>query len=261
MDESGDPGSHLPPEPGERRRRVGVSPTPTYTVSAVLLHEAYWVATFENMIAFRRWLRSEYGLPLTVEIKGAQLAKGTGPWRRLRLGPSARHEIYRWCMVFQDRRAQDLKTFAVVVWKKDCPKARDARSVGWQYAFERVETFTRKRDARVMLLPDSGQYAWVRALARKMRRFAPVPSAYGTGPLRRPLIDRLVDDPVERDSAQSYMIQLADLNAYAAYRNRVPDPRFPQATWSHLRGAILTDANKIEAHRDRTVTPGIKDAP
>jgi len=57
------------------------------------------------------------------------------------------------------------------------------------------------------------------------------------------------------------MIQLADLNAYAAYRNRVPDPRFPQDTWSHLQGAILSDANRIEAQRDRTVTPGIKDAP
>src|SRR5829696_1971377 len=111
MDESGDPGSTEPPVPGERRRRDGVSPTPTYTVSAVLVGDAHWVETFENMIRFRRWLREDYGLPLTAEVKGAQLAKGTGPWRRLRLDPSTRHEIYRYAMVFQDRRAQDLKTF------------------------------------------------------------------------------------------------------------------------------------------------------
>jgi hypothetical protein len=180
MDESGDPGSTQPPEPGERRRRGGVSPTPTYTVSAVLVNDVHWVETFENMIVFRRWLRSTYGLPLTAEIKGAQLAKGTGPWRKLRLSPAARHEIYRWAMVFQGRRARDLKTFAVVVRKDKCEATHDVRAVGWQYAFERVNTFTRKQGSRVMLLPDSGQYHWVRALARKMRRFAPVPSAYGT---------------------------------------------------------------------------------
>jgi hypothetical protein len=226
-------------------------------VSAVLIPSESWVTTFENMIAFRRWLLRKYGLPLNAEVKGAQLAKGTGPWRKLGLDAPTRHEIYRWFMRFQDRQAEGLKTFAVVAWKAQIPNPRE---VGWEYAFKRVETFTRKAESEVMLLPDSGQYAWVRALARKMRRFSPVPSAYGTGSLQRPLLKVLVDDPVERDSQQSYMVQLADLNAYAAYRSRVPNPRFPQDMWSLLNTAVLKEANWIEAKRDSSVTPGIKDA-
>lgn len=261
MDESGDPGPHLPAEPGEKRRSQGLSPMPTYTVSAVLVHHAEWVEVFERLLNFRRWLRRKHGLPLTAEVKGSQLARGTGPWRKLGLNDSTRQGIYEWFMRFQYKQAQDLRTFAVVVWKDKCPKSREARSVGWQYAFERIETFTRKEESRVMLLPDSGQYFWVRALAGKMRRFSHVPSAYGTGPIRRPLLDVLVDDPVERDSAQSHMVQLADLNAYAAYRNRVPDAKFPQRMWSELGNAILVEANEIEAQRDHRVTPGIKDAP
>jgi hypothetical protein len=35
------------------------------------------------------------------------------------------------------------------------------------------------------------------------------------------------------------MIQLADLNAYAAYRNRRPIPQFPQGMWRQLGAAIL----------------------
>jgi hypothetical protein len=48
MHESGDPGSTQPPQPGERRRRGGVSPTLTYTVSAVLVNDVHWVETFER---------------------------------------------------------------------------------------------------------------------------------------------------------------------------------------------------------------------
>jgi hypothetical protein len=39
-------------------------------------------------------------------------------------------------------------------------------------------------------------------------------------------------------------VQLADLNAYAAYRKERPDPLFPQGMWDELGSAILIDANK-----------------
>lgn len=234
---------------------------PTYTVAVVMVDDAQWVAIFESMIRVRKWLREHYGLPMTTEIKGSQLAKGTGPWRKLNLSAADRHEVYRVFMHFQDHHAPAIKTFAVVVWKAYCSQTRGARAVGWQYAFERVETFTRKGTSRVMLFPDAGQYAWIRSLARKMRRFAPVPSAWGTDPLRRDLLNILVDDPVERDSEQSYMIQLADLNAYAAFRNRVPIPAFPRDMWLELGAAIEKDANWIEATKNRGATRGIKDAP
>jgi hypothetical protein len=53
------------------------------------------------------------------------------------------------------------------------------------------------------------------------------------------------------------MIQLADLNAYAAYRNRVAIPQFPQTMWRELGPAILTDANKTKPHQE----PGIVEGP
>ena len=63
--------------------------------------------------------------------------------------------------------------------------------------------------------------------------------------------------PVERDSKQSYMIQLADLNAYAAYRLMVPIPQFPQYMWRNLGGAILTEANRTFPMQE----PGIVEGP
>jgi hypothetical protein len=66
----------------------------------------------------------------------------------------------------------------------------------------------------------------------------------GGGSLSRPLATYLIDDPVERDSSQSYFVQLADLNAYAAYRKERPDPLFRQNTWDELGPAILWEVNR-----------------
>jgi hypothetical protein len=104
-----------------------------------------------------------------------------------------------------------------------------------------------------MLMPDSGQYHWIRKLSREMRRFSMPGSMLGTGALERPMLKVLIDDPVERDSRQSYFIQLADLNAYAAYRDTVPHPDFPAGMWQALGPAILTVVNMYKPQQ----TPGI----
>jgi hypothetical protein len=213
------------------------------------------VDLFEQIIAFRRELRDSFGLYMRTEVKGSELAKGAGPWTALNLSDRQRKYIYARFMRLQaDSRA--LKTFAVVVDKSKCADAEEVRAAAWRHALERIRTLAATNQTTAMLFPDSGQYVWLRRLSRKMRRHAPVGSVRG-GTLDRPLLKVLIDDPVERDSQQSYMIQLADLNAYAAYRNRQPIPQFPQGMWRELGGAILTRAN----YRHPQEEPGIVEGP
>jgi hypothetical protein len=245
MDESGDPGQR--------------SAVPTYTVGTVLVPAHRWVDEFERLIAFRRYLRREFGLKLRTEVKGRQLAQGIGPWVDLALPKRIRSRIYRSFMRFQDR-GHAIKTYAVVIDKAD-PRCTDTgmiRETAWRYTLQRIETFARHNNETMLLVPDSGQYFWFRGLARQMRRFSFVGSLYGAGPLRRDLLRILIDDPVERDSDQSYFIQLADLNAYAAYRGRRPDPDFPAVMWEQLGEAVLWQANR---YAPAGSTSGIVDGP
>lgn len=69
----------------------------------------------------------------------------------------------------------------------------------------------------------------------------------GTGFLSRPFV-RLIDDPVPRQSHQSYFVQLADLAAYAGFRRLHPAPAravqiVPQLMWDELGGATLAAVN------------------
>jgi hypothetical protein len=225
---------------------------PTYTVAAVCVPDAQWVRLFETLIQFRRQLRQDFGLYMRAEVKGSELAKGSGPWAGLGLSDRKRKYIYRSFMRLQGA-SRAIKTYAVVVDKSRCPDEEAVRRTAWRYALQRVERLANHHSTTAMLFPDSGQYIWLRRLSREMRRHAVVGSMYGFGSLNRPLQKVLVDDPVERDSKQSYMIQLADLNAYAAFRNRVVIPQFPQHMWRELDGAILRAANKNKPHQE----PGI----
>jgi hypothetical protein len=148
-------------------------------------------------------------------------------------------------MRFQAKNGSEM-AFAVVIDKSRCRDVQHVRETAWRYALQRVERTMNARSDRVMLVPDSGQYHWMRKLSRQMRRFSQVGSMLGTGSLARPLVNVLVDDPIERDSRQSYFIQLADLNAYAAYRKIVPTPWFPRTMWDELGGAILWQANMYQ---------------
>jgi len=197
MDESGDPGVHFPPT-SERPNWIG-SPVPTYTVSAVCVPDARWVQLFETMVVFRRQLRRDFGLYPRAEVKGSQLANGTGPWTALGLSDKKRGYIYRSFMRLQGA-SRAVKSYAVVVDKSKCADEEAVRRTAWRYALQRVERLADAHKTTAMLFPDSGQYVWLRRLSREMRRHSVVGSMYGFGTLNRPLLKVLVDDPVERDS-------------------------------------------------------------
>jgi hypothetical protein len=78
-------------------------------------------------------------------------------------------------------------------------------------------------NTHVLLSHDEGEGLIVRKMLRKAHRAGSAGSAFGTGSLRRPA--RLIlDDPVGRVLQESYFIQLADLNAYAAFRKLYAPP-------------------------------------
>jgi hypothetical protein len=152
-----------------------------------------------------------------------------------------------------------LLAFAIVV-RKDIMAIgglnHDPRQVAWEYLLQRLERFTTKTTNQVLVLHDEGEGRIIRAATRKARRAGTAGSVFGTGMLRRPA--RLViDDPVSRKSHESYFLQLADLNAYAAFRHYYPPPPkpvniVPQTMWDELGPARYAPVNQVVGG-----TPGI----
>jgi hypothetical protein len=69
IDESGDDGSS-----GSR----------SYTLGCVMVESSAWAASFDGLIAFRRWVRTAFGLRVRDEIKANYLLRNGGAFRNLK---------------------------------------------------------------------------------------------------------------------------------------------------------------------------------
>jgi Protein of unknown function (DUF3800) len=229
----------------------------TFTLGCVMIDAERWPDVFDDMIDYRRYLRDQFKIPVRAELKANYLLRNGGPLRPLQLSESARFSVYRGLMRLQAKL--ELKSFAVVI-RKDVMESRslaqNPRHVAWEYLIQRLERFTTKERTQVVVFHDEGEGGIARALVRKARRAGSAGSAFGTGALKRPA--RLIlDDPVSRKSHESYFLQLADLDAYAAFRHYYPPPTrrvniVPQGMWDELGTARFGAVNQFSGG-----TPGI----
>jgi len=229
VDESGDDGS---------------SGSQTYSLGCVMVEGSAWAATFDGVLDFRRFVRRRFGLRIRDEIKANFLLQNGGPFRGLSrpLSEEARFKLYRGCLRIQPKLG--ITAFGVVVDKASANQragTRPASDIAWEYLLQRLERRATHEKTEILLIHDEGDALTVRKRARKARRAGSAGSVFGTGTLSVPF-RRLLDDPVARHSHDSYFIQLADLNAYAAFRRLYPPPArpvqiVPQNMWDELGAA------------------------
>jgi hypothetical protein len=200
------------------------SPTRFFVLSCALVHEKRWLETLDGLVKMRVKMRQQHGISPRPEIKATDIRRGQGPLLALRWSLARRMTFYQNIMRYQASALTGMAVFAVAINKAGAhAKGREPREVAWEFALQRVNRFCEDDDERAMLFPDEGHFPFIRHLIRRMRRFQYVPRRWGGGSFSAPAT-RVVEDPNDRTSGDSYFIQLADWNAYAAHRSSYIDP-------------------------------------
>jgi len=202
------------------------SPTNYFCLSGFVVHELRWHETLEAIIDFRKHLKNKYGLKLREELHAAHYIHKPGDLKRIE--KSLRLKILRETIDFQ-AGLSDVSIINVVVDKRDKPDTTDIFEMAWTTLIQRFHnTLSHKNfpgpqnaDDRGMLIVDRTDEVKLRNMTRRMRRYNPIPSMYGSVSLAMP-ITTIVEDAVHRDSHHSYFIQLADVNAYFLYQKHEP---------------------------------------
>lgn len=227
----------------------------SFTLGCLLVRSSRWAETFDAVLGYRRYLREEFGVRLRDEIKANYLLHNGGGFRKLGLSEQARHSVYRGTLRLVAK--VDASAFGVVI-RKEFLSNGDPHEWAWTFLLQRLERLATTTRAQVLLVHDEGRADDVRRLARKARRAGIAGSAFGGGVVKRPF-NRLIDDPVSRNSQQSLFIQVADLVAYAAFRRVYPEPTsrkhsvVPADMWDELGPARMAEVNQ----RSGGPSPGI----
>jgi hypothetical protein len=206
VDESGDPG------------RTG-SPTKNFVLSAIILHESYWLNILDDLIIFKRGLKTRYGLRMREEIHASVFVSGKAKIKKP-ISRNDRLDLLKKCLDWLNSRSD----ISVISVKVDKANNTDPFERAWQLLVQRFEnTLLNKNfpgpfnNDKGMVFSDNTNGMKLVKLVRQMRRYNPIPnmSSYGGGSRNIPL-RAIIEDPSFRDSGHSLLLQMVDVVAYFA---------------------------------------------
>ena len=130
-------------------------------------------------------------------------------------------------------------------WRNIKNRQLDPRQQAWMRAIERLERFGNSERTNLHIIPDEGHGYFIKKTLRHMRRYHKVPSAFSTQSLDR-RAKNIIEDSSDRKSQESYFIQLADLNVYAAYHKVHPSNKLDGSMWDELGSARISEVNRLK---------------
>jgi hypothetical protein len=169
-------------------------------------------------------LRDSFRVPVGIELHAKYFLLNKRPYRDLNLAEAARLEVVD---LFCDLIVSlDVRIVNVVIVK---PRIRATHYAvldkALTYSIQRIENDLspdRNPAERFVLLTDTGRVGKMRKTSRRLQRINFIPSSFGPTSYRRE-IRSLIEDPLPKDSRESYFIQLTDLVAQLVYLRAVTE--------------------------------------
>jgi len=215
VDESGDTG-------------LDGSPTDHFVLTGFVVHEADWLDYLERLVAFRRRMGAAFGLPLRAELHSSHLL--TRPGALVRIAKNDRLTIIR-ASTNEIAQLAHARCLCVHVDKTTKDPGHNVVERAWRVLIQGFSNALACGDSprgagvedKGMIFPDDTDRAKLKRLLGRMRRFNPIPNEvrFGAGCRDMP-VDRIIEYPSFRDSAESYFIQVADLVAFLLYQEITP---------------------------------------
>jgi hypothetical protein len=188
-----------------------------YAYSALITTGDRWASTFEKLKDFRKDLRRDHGVFLAYELHAWKFVPGRGRPANRPLYKDERAEIFRKTLAF----IAECKCFVAV------GSVSRTQEYALQRLVQRIQNTAKARGENALLFFDDGDAVATTRILRKMRYHNPIPSNRrswsDTGHRTKNIpMTNILEDPIFKDSAQSYFIQLVDFCAYALLRQERP---------------------------------------
>jgi hypothetical protein len=192
----------------------------TCVVTVLLIPVAAWRLLFERIRAFRRSLKQSDGMFTRKEWHATDFIAGRGRIADRTITKGRRAQIFGDLL----RTTATFAPNGLISINAVFPRKDELRA--YERVLNRIEATMKTKQTHAVLIWDSGKEGEYRRLARKMTVYNPIPSRYGVWPTGAPMknipLDHVIEDPIFKDSAESYFLQLADFCAYAQLRRESP---------------------------------------
>lgn len=189
-----------------------------FVLASLSMLDTDWKFNFEQVLQFRRVISQEYNFPVKEEFHTREFIQDKNPYHG-KYAPEVRRELlFKYAQMLANLRLQCI----IVVIDKTRIKNQDydVLEKAFTYNIQRIENSLQaiaakeqRRAQHFMVITDEGRVGKMAKIARKIQRINYIPSKFESASTRQE-IKLMLEDPLAKNSAESYFIQAADTLAF-----------------------------------------------
>ena len=193
---------------------VTTSSSAFFVLTSLYMDANKWQSNFDAIRACRKELRDRYSFHISEELHTKHLLSDKDPYRKYGWSPEQKQEIVK--AITKCIAGLDAQIINVII---DKAKIRDPNyhvlANALKYNIQRIENDSHG-NWNYLIISDKGRVAPMRKTARAIRAFNPIQSKFSFGYKNQP-INNLIEDILEKDSDESYFIQVCDFVSYIVH--------------------------------------------
>ena len=217
-----------------------------FVLTSLYVHYQNWKDTFDSFYQFRQALKTTINLPIRWEFHTKPFLLNKRPYTGLGLSDKDRVEVMDFFCDFLSSLSARVVNVTINKTAVSRSSNYDVLDNALTYTIQRLENDLNRIDpsAKFLIITDEGRVGKMRKTARKVQRINYIPSLLQSGTHYRRDIKLLIEDPLPKESSQSYFVQASDLISFVVYhysRSALGMHGFPGRMPS-----LVTDAKVID---------------
>lgn len=203
-----------------------------FIVSSLRVDVVEWKTILDRIKRFRARLRASYGIKLKSELHAQTFVRHCSDRVSTRvLSIAERRQIFEECIDFIGTLPIELINVCLPL-QKFGGRSNEAHFQAVDRLFNRIQTNVSRTQppSHALVIFDKGKEQQITKLSRRLAVFNYIPSQYGAWPggakAKNIATERIIEDPIFRESRDSYFLQLVDFVAFALLKREVPPSPF-----------------------------------
>lgn len=190
------------------------SPTNLFVLTNFYIPTSEWQHDFDLIRFFRKKMKEEYGLHAAQEMHTKNFIRNKNPYHKQGWSDETRKQILsHFVSIVPNLSGVSIST--VIDKRKITTTDYKVLDTALRYSIQRIENDS-AGDWNYIIVTDQGRTVPMRKTARAIRVYNPIQSQFDISYMNKP-IKFMVEDIFEKDSAESYFIQICDLISYFVY--------------------------------------------
>lgn len=192
-----------------------------FVLTSIYLYYQNWKDIYLKIYDFRKYLKEAYGFPTKLEFHTNKFMLNKKPFRIYGWDEKERIKIVKNFAEFIS--TLDMKSINVCIQKLKINSSnekyyKNVLGASLNFNAQRIENDIKKIEpsSKFIIITDEGRVSSLRKTTRKIQKINFIPSKFGSTPYRQE-INLLIEDPLPKNSKDSYFIQIADFISYFVY--------------------------------------------